>query len=125
MKDKVGTAPDPKDEKGQIIITSGGDNLCKDLYSGRFFRSNAQKIGQAINELTYDIQSDMYVSLNDFYDKLELPRIPLGDDLGWNIDDLVNRRLPICYTAILTDDGTPCLCVEYDANLRSDFRKLH
>lgn len=127
IKDKVGESP--KDKNGQQIIfaRSDGDVLCKDLYSGRFFHSNAQKIGRAINELNADVMTDMYVSLNDFYDKIdspELPKIPLGDDLGWNIDDCIRGSLPITFTAVLTDDSVPCLCVEYDIGLRSDFRNL-
>lgn len=128
IKDKVGESP--KDEKGQPIIftSNNGDVLCKDLYSGRPFHSNAQKIGRAINELSAEVRTDMYVSLNDFYEKInspELPKIPLGERLGWNVDDLINGSLPITFTAILTDDQVPCLCVDYDIYLREDFRRLY
>lgn len=108
-----------------IIMTGDGDVLCMDLYSGRLFKSNAQKIGQAVNQLSADLQTDMYVSLNDFYDLLNIPRIPLGDDLGWNIDDAIRGQLPITMTAQLTEDQNPCLCIEYDARLREDYRNLH
>lgn len=121
LKDKIGDAP--KEE--QVIITGDGDVLCKDSYSGRYFRSNAQKIGQAINRLSHDIITDMYVSLNDLYSELHIERIPMGDDLGWNIDDTQRGQLPVTYTAVLTDDGIPCLCIDYDVCLRADYRNLH
>jgi hypothetical protein len=122
VKDKVGETPK---DGNSVIITGNGDVLCKDLYSGRFFQSNAQKLGQAINKLSHDVQTDMYVSLNDLYDEIGLPRIPMGDDFGWNVDDAPRGQLPIDLTAVLTDDGTPCLCLNYDSSLRDDFRRLY
>lgn len=131
MKDKL-KADSEKDKKilsdGQLVIPSDGTVLCKDLYSGRLFYSNAEKIKQAIAKCSYEIISDMYISLNDFYeaiDSSQLPRIPMGEDLGWNIDDTINGKLPITLTALLTDDNKPCLCIDYDISVRDDFRKLH
>lgn len=108
-----------------VIMTGTGDVLCMDAYSGRFFRSNAQKIGEAINHLSADLLVDMYVSLNDFYDLLGLKQVPLGDDFGWNMDDLDRGQLDIEVTACLTDDKQPCLVVDYNIFPREDYRRLH
>ena len=129
-KIKEGLAKDKMDKnpinpKTEVLMTGDGDVLCMDCYSGRYFRSNAQKIGQAINELSADLQTDMYVSLNDFYNKLNIPAVPMGDDFGWNIDDLVRGQLSIDISAHLTPDKQPCLVVNYDIFPRSDFRSLH
>lgn len=131
MKDKL-KADSEKDKKilsdGQLVIPSDGTVLCKDLYSGRLFYSNAEKINQAIAKCSYEIISDMYISLNDFYEAIDspqLPRIPMGEDLGWNIDDTLNGKLPITLSALLTDDNKPCLCIDYDISVRDDFRNLH
>lgn len=131
MKDKL-KADSEKDKKilsdGQLVIPSDGTVLCKDLYSGRLFYSNAEKIKQAIAKCSYEIISDMYISLNNFYEAIDspqLPRIPMGEDLGWNIDDTINGKLPITLSALLTDDNKPCLCIDYDISVRDDFRNLH
>lgn len=131
MKDKL-KADSEKDKKilsdGQLLIPNDGTVLCKDLYSGRLFYSNAEKIKQAIAKCSYEIISDMYISLNDFYEAIDspqLPRIPMGEDLGWNIDDTINGKLPITLAALLTDDNKPCLCIDYDISVRDDFRNLH
>lgn len=131
MKDKL-KADSEKDKKilsdGQLVIPSDGTVLCKDLYSGRLFYSNAEKIKQAIAKCSYDIISDMYISLNDFYEEIgspQLQKIPMGDDLGWNINDTINGKLPIILSALLTDDNKPCLCIDYNINVRYDFRNLH
>lgn len=130
-KDKIQKNP-PKDTdeevSGNYIPVGDGLVLCYDTYSGRYFHSNAQKIGSAINALSQDVQSEMYVSLNEFWEEInspELPKLPMGDDMGWNIDDTMRGQLPIHITAILTPDDRPCLCVDYDVSLRDDFRHLH
>lgn len=130
QKVKEGLAKDkldktPMDSSQDVIITGDGDVLCLDNYSGRYFRSNAQKIGQAINELSADLQTDMYVSLNDFYEKVNIPKVPMGDDFGWNVDDLARGQLDMDITACLTPDKQPCLVVMYDVFPRDDFRRLH
>lgn len=131
MKDKL-HADTEKDKKvmacENFVIPGDGTVLCKDLYSGRLFYSSAEKIKQAITKCSYDIVSDMYISLNDFYEAIDSPqlsRIPMGEDLGWNIDDTQNGKLPIVLTALLTEDNKPCLCVDYDISVRNDFRNLH
>lgn len=118
----------PIDSLTNFIMPADGTVLCKDLYSGRLFYSNAEKIKQAIAKCSYDVITDMYISLNDFYEAIgspQLTRIPMGEDLGWNLDDTHNGQLPITLTALLTEDMKPCLCIDYDIGVRADFRNLH
>lgn len=131
MKDKL-RETEKNDQKllgdGNVIVPDNGYVLCKDLHSGRPFYSTAEKIKQAIVKCSFDVQQDMWVSLNEFYDEIgspQLEHIPLGNDLGWNVEDTIRGQLPITLTAILTDDGKPCLCVDADVSIRSDYRNLH
>lgn len=124
VKDKLQKNPPPEDHT-HIIMTTDGDVLCKDEYTGRYFHSNPEKINQAINAISSDCMQDNYVSLNDFYEMINLPKIPMGDDLGWNVDDCIRGKLPIYISAQLTEENRPCLCVEYDISIRHDFRNLH
>lgn len=122
VKDKV----DKTDFKeSDIILTGDGDVLCMDGYTNYPFKSNAQKIQQAINTLSADVVQEMYVSLNDFYELLNLPPVRMGEDFGWNSDDLNRGQLPITLSAQLTSDNKPCLVVDYDISPRMDFRNLH
>lgn len=131
MKDKL-KETEKKDQKllgdGNVYVPDNGYVLCKDLHTGRPFYSTAEKIKQAIVKCSFDVQQNMWVSLNDFYDEIDSPQlehVPLGDDLGWNVDDTIRGQLPIYLTALLTEDGKPCLCVEADIKVREDFRSLH
>lgn len=105
--------------------TGNGTVLCKDEYSGRLFYSSPEAIEQAINELSYRIISEMYVSVNDFYEILGISQTRMGDDFGWNLDDTDKGRLPITLTSALTKNKRPVLFVSYDVSLRDDYRNLH
>lgn len=115
--DRVERDPPPADGS-QVIITGNGDVLCYDEYSGRYFYSNAEKIGEAIIKLSYDIQSESWISLNDFYYEIGLPSIRLGDELGWSINDTDRGRLPITYVATMSEDRRPCLAVHFEVSVR-------
>lgn len=130
MKDKL-KKDSEKDQKiiseSNYIISNDSSVLCKDMQTGRLFHSNAEKINQAITKCSVDLITDMYVSLNDLYDEIDSPElegVPLGDVLGWNVDDLQDGRLPITLTALLTADNKPCLCMDYDVSVRDDYRSL-
>ena len=97
-------------ENKEVIVTAKGDTLCFDAVSGRYFKSDIDKLKKAENELNRQMRDEMYISLNDFYYEVGLEPIKLGDDLGWNIDNAT--------------DGTPCLVIDYGYGPRYDFRGL-
>lgn len=116
--------------KKQIIMTGGGDVLCYDPLSGRYFMSSMEKIREAKNSVNELLIAEMYASLNDFYDCIGLGHTKLGEDLGWNID---SGTLQIDFDTALTDkeakqqginDGTPCLVLDYNIGPRYDFNRL-
>ena len=114
-KDKVHeNPPDP----AKVIVTGNGNVLCMDGYSGRYFESTVEKIRQTFLSLSTDVQSEMFVSLNDFYAEVGLPQIPLGDDLGWGIDHTNRGLIEFDLVTILTEDDRPCVVIEYDAHPR-------
>ena len=105
----------------QVIITGHGKQLCYDGISGRYFESDLETIRAAVNRVNRNMTYDMYVSLSDFYDELELEHTDMSDDLGWNLDD---GLLEIDYGTRLADNGKPCITLEYHVAPRYDFSKL-
>jgi len=94
----------------EVIITGKGETLCYDSISGRYFKSDIDKIKKAINELNRQMLEEMYVSLNDFYYAIGLSNTSMGDDLGWNIDQ---GLLELDFSAQLMENGEPCLAIDY------------
>lgn len=106
-KEKIENNPVSRNE---VFITGNGNTLCFDAVSGRYFRSDRDKIDKAINELNRRLLDEMYISLNDFYYELGLRNIGLGDILGWNIDKgWINPD----FSYQGAEDGTPCLVISY------------
>lgn len=103
----------------EIIPTKKGDTLCYDAVSGRYFKSDMEKIRRAENELNRRMMDEMYISLNDFYYEIGLPGISIGEGLGWNID---RGFMDLSFSSQLADDGTPCLAIDYLVSPRYDFR---
>ena len=115
-KDKIEKNPVTSTE---VIITEKGNTLCYDAISGRYFKSDIEKLRKIVNELNRDMISDMYVSLNDFYSEVGLPSTPMGDDLGWNID---RGFIDLRFSSQLAEDETPCLVVGYYVEPKYNYR---
>ncbi len=94
----------------EVIITERGSTLCFDVISGRYFRSDRDKLEKAVNALNRRMRDEEYISVNEFYDEIGLPEIALGYELGWNID---KGYIDLDFSSQLAEDGTPCLVVGY------------
>lgn len=106
-KDKIQKNPVSNKE---VILIDKGNTLCFDTLSGRYFKSDKDKIDKAVNELNRRMRDEMYISLNDFYYEIGLSGISLGDMLGWNID---NGYIEPNFSYQGADDGTPCMAISY------------
>jgi hypothetical protein len=105
----------------EVIITENGNTLCYAVVSGRYFKSDIDKLKKAENDLNRRMRDDMYISLNEFYYEIGLDSISIGDDLGWNID---RGYVDLEFSAQLAADGTPCVVVSYGIAPRYDYRNL-
>lgn len=117
-KDRIEKKPVSKSE---IFMTEKGNTLCYDAISGRYFKSDIEQIKRAMNQLNKMILSNMYASLNDFYDELGLNHINLGDNLGWNVDDSI---VDVEFSSQIADDGTPCIVMDYSKPPKYDYAKF-
>lgn len=94
----------------QVIITGGGEQLCYDTLTDRYFRSDIETIRRAENEINRAIIHDMYASQNDFYALIGLDDCTAGEELGWNMEHF----LRLVFTSHLSREGIPCLAVGYE-----------
>lgn len=117
-KDKLEKNPVSNQE---VIVTKNGNTLCYDVMSGRYFKTDIDKLRKVENELNRQMRDEMYISLNEFYYEIGLERIKLGDDLGWNIDD---GYIDLNFSSRLADDGTPCLVIDYLCAPRYGYHSL-
>lgn len=117
-KDRIEKNPVNNNE---VIITGKGDVLCYDVVSGRYFKSDVDKIRKAENTLNKKLMNDMYCSLNEFYDLIGLPFTQMGFDLGWNVNDSL---VEIEFSTQLSEDDTPCVVIQYSVLPKCDYQHL-
>jgi hypothetical protein len=92
----------------EIVIMSG-KTIAFDGYSGRYFESSMEDIKFAINKINHQINTRDYASLTDLYNELGLAPTQESDDVGWNVDKLLDIHI----TTTLTDKGEPALSLDY------------
>lgn len=112
IRDRAATKKMQQDppENNQVIITGGGEQLCRDDLTGRYFRSDIEKIRRAANDVDAEVLSDVFgVPHNRFYELIGLPGVRIGEELGWNVD----HRISLVFTSYLAEDGTPCLNIQH------------
>ena len=105
----------------QPIIVGTGKVLCFDTLSSRYFMSDMETLRKVQNDMNRIILDDMFASLNDFYYRIGLDPMNLGEELGWTIDSLIDLK----FTSRLSEDGQPCLVVNYESVPRSDFYRKY
>lgn len=118
-KDRINKTPVSKSE---VVVTPKGNTLCYESTSGRYFKSDIEQIKKSVNEINRRMLSDMYISLNEFYDELGLDHTSIGEELGWHIDD---GYIELDFSSLLADDGTPCLAVDYITPPRYNYTKYY
>lgn len=111
IRDSVSKNKMVKNPVREVIITeNGGNTICYDVVSGRYFKSDRDKIAKVVNELNRQMRDEMYITLNDFYYELGLDGIKIGDMLGWSID---KGYIDLAFSSQLDANGTPCLVIDY------------
>lgn len=117
-KDKIDKNPLSSNE---VLMTGISDTLCYDAISGRYFKSDIETIRRTMNDMNTIILANDYVSLNEFYCALGLPPINIGYEMGWRVDNPID----IDFSSQLTDNGLPCLVVDYRVGPRHNFRDVY
>lgn len=99
---------EPFNEDAEVYMTGEGNELCHDDWSGRFFMSSMATMESAINNVNRLLIDDGSARLNDWYEYIGLPPIPMGDSFGWSGAKMEGR-----FGAVTTKDGRPALSVYF------------
>lgn len=108
IEDKIRENP-PK--SNEVIITNGGDTLFYETISGRYFKSDIEKVRRVENELNRNMRDQLEISLNDLYVMLGLPVTNrVNDDIGWEID---RGYIEFVFSAHMSENEQPCIAIDY------------
>ena len=96
---------------GTILVAGGGDVLCYDIFSGRYFKS----------DINGQLNLECYASLNEFYNGLGLPPIAAGELVGWSEPN----SLSVEFGSQLTEKGEPVLTVDFLVAPKENYFKIN
>lgn len=77
----------------EIVAPVSGQVLFYDRWSGRYFYNDVETIRGAVNDFNQQLIHDMYMSLNEFWEKINLPSTTCGEHLGWTTDNLLETEI--------------------------------
>lgn len=85
--DKIVKSEDGKEQKTKVIVSGDGDAWFVDPFTNEPFLSTTAKVDAAINRVNRLLMDEMFVSLSDLYDELDIEHTLNSDKIGWCIDD--------------------------------------
>lgn len=106
-QDKVDKTPLPTGNR-EIVLKDDNEQVFFETLTGRYFVSTRHDVEMSEVDANRQVLGDMYISKNEWFDRLGLDRVPDGDATGWNND----TRLEIKFGAVFRD-GKPVTSVEY------------
>lgn len=114
-KDKLDQNPVGNSE---VIVTEKGNTLCYDIFSGRYFKSDVERLKRAENTINRQMLDEGSVCLNDFYYEIGLDETKVGHSLGWD-----NRKglISLLFSSQLASDNTPCVVIDFNVAPSYDF----
>lgn len=107
-KDKIKIVE--QDISDYVTYTGDGETLVFDTLSGRFFRSSSAAIERAVNHVNKCLLDEYIMTVNDFYNELNVPTIAAGSMIGWKSDrDLMKIR----FDSDVDKNGQPYIVLSY------------
>jgi hypothetical protein len=93
-----------------IVYVGGGNVLCYEFYTGRYFLSDMETLKQAQNEVNDRILRCEYATLAEFHTLIGQPATQGAQDVGWDREKL----LVLEFTSVLVNDNKPALSFGYN-----------
>ena len=118
QQDRVKANPISNNE---VVILANEGVLFYDSISGRYFKSDVQKVRTAVNDLNETLIYEMSASLNEFYHLIGLEGTKMGDQLGWKQG---NGQLEVGFSTVMSEDDKPCISLDYKTEPIHNFNKI-
>lgn len=109
LRDVLGQEAVDSVDMDDAVIVEGGTELMLDMWTQRPIKSNMNKIDAAVNECNSMLIDEGELDLNTWYDRIGLPGIPSGDDMGWN----GGQRIAVQYGAAIDRKGRPVITISF------------
>ena len=110
ITDKIAQNKITENPPKTVLITGDGEILCYEAYTGRYFKSDMEKLRKVENLINNKINGHDFATLTDFYYLLNIPQTSISSELGWDS----NKLLSLEFSTSISEDGKPCLVFNYN-----------
>lgn len=101
----------------KVIDTGRGNTLFYDTIAQQYFKSDINCIKAAVNELNYEVRTEMYFDWNEILYRWGLPLRKYGSELIFDVD----RPLEVRMTPEMMDNGQVRILLDYDLFPKSTY----
>lgn len=109
IRDKVAEKIVESRPPPEVMIAGTGEVTCCELFTGRYFSCDMEKLKRAQNELNAKLLREDYCTLDEFYWLLGLEYTQTSCDAGWRSDKLMELE----FTSLIHADK-PVLAFNYN-----------
>lgn len=109
LRDELAQAKVTEQPPKEIIVAGSGTVLCCELFTGRYFRSDMEKLRKAQNDINNLVNNSLYVPLDEFYYRIGLPNTSISGNIGWS-----EKQMDLEFSTVLSDNNEPCLAFDYN-----------
>lgn len=100
----------------EFLLADPEKQLFLETMTGRYFNSSVELLRQAAIDMNEEIVNSDYILLNDWYERIGLARVQIGDETGWNH----TKKIELEFSAVPfkgVDESTkPIMVVNYRHN---------
>ena len=107
-------------DSSKLVIIDGKSVLCYEAFTGRYFISDMETLRKAQNDINHQVNNQYYASLTDFYELVGLTSTSMSDEVGWNADKLLDLK----FSTTMSEDGRPCIVIDYAVAPVRDYSRL-
>lgn len=107
IADQVAANPPPGVD---VLTPTGSGVLCCELFTGRYFICDIEKLRRAVNDINAQLLKHDYATFDDFYWLVGLKPTAVSGNLGWSADKLME----LIFSSALIEEGRPCMTFEYN-----------
>lgn len=104
-----------KYKESEIEDENDGKQLFYDEYSKRYFRATNETVLSAEYKVNKMLVDDCYVTLNEYYELLNIPTVDYGDYVGWSAAQMFEMYwsswINFYHEKIEMDDGSECFVI--------------
>ena len=110
VRDEIAAKTIANQPTSGLVIVGGGDVLCYELWTGRYFMSNMETLRTAQNVINEKLIAHMDATLSDFYYELGIPQTSSSGYTGW----ISSKMLKLDYSTHMSPDNKPCIAFDYN-----------